>query len=41
VLCNIFFVEKFTTAEGQNTGVKEKELFALMVKLFTQELRDT
>jgi hypothetical protein len=37
-----FFVGKVTRGEGENTGFnEEKELFALMVKLFPQELRDT
>jgi hypothetical protein len=37
-----FSVGKVTRGEGANTGVnKEKELFAVMVNLFPQELRDT
>jgi hypothetical protein len=42
VVCIIFFVGKITRGEGENTGVnKEKELFAVMVNLFPQELWDT
>jgi hypothetical protein len=42
VLCIIFFCRKVTGVEGENTGVKRvKELFAVMMNLFPQELRDT
>jgi hypothetical protein len=35
------FVGKVMRVEGKNTGInKEKQLFAVMVNLFPQELRD-
>jgi hypothetical protein len=42
-LCPVlyFSVERVTRRGGENTGInKEKELFAVMVKLFPQELSD-
>jgi hypothetical protein len=41
VLCIIIFVGRVTRGEGEKTGInKEKELFAAMVNLFPQVLRD-
>jgi hypothetical protein len=42
-LCSVlyFSVGKVTRGEVENTGVnKEKELFAVMVNLYPQDLRD-
>jgi hypothetical protein len=37
-----FYVGKFTSGEGENIGInKEKELFAVMLKLSPEKLRDT
>jgi hypothetical protein len=42
VLSITFSVGKVTRGEGENTGInKQKEVFAFMVNLFPQELRDT
>ena len=42
ILCSVlyFSVGKVARGDGEDTGIrKEKELFAVMVKLFPQELR--
>ena len=43
VICMIYFsVGKVTGGEGENTGINNaKELFAVMVNLFPQELKDS